>query len=180
MNEVVIKVSVNNSRQLFNDRDPSPFKDHDLDENFVRYLLNSVQAYPFKTNIRLKIEIEKEPGSSSDQAKIQEAIHSYFQYEAALVHSRKKKSVREGRLFLLIGLISLFGCLSLSQVLESAFAQSKFMLIMQEGLVIIGWVTMWRPLEMFLYDWRPLHEQEIYMNKLAEMKKDILFVTNLK
>jgi hypothetical protein len=28
--------------------------------------------------------------------------------------------------------------------------------IAEEGLLIVGWVAMWRPLEIFLYDWRPI------------------------
>ena len=28
--------------------------------------------------------------------------------------------------------------------------------ILREGLVITGWVAMWRPIEVLLYDWWPL------------------------
>lgn len=171
--DVTIEVAVNEARQLFNDRDPSPFKDHDLDENFVRFLLNSVQGFPFKTRTRLKITItDKSSGIQGPQ--INSAIHSFFTYEAGLVNARKRKSVREGRIYLLAGLIAMFSCLSFSQLLETSFAQSRITLIIQEGLVIIGWVAMWRPLEMFLYDWWPLHEQQLYMKKIAEMEKEII------
>jgi hypothetical protein len=174
-NEVIVEVTVNNTRQLFNDRDPTPFKERELDQNFVTFLLNSVQEFPYKAKTRLRIIINKEPDSAAEKVHIQEAIHSFFKYEAGLVHSRKKKSMREGRLFMVVGLFTLFSCLSFSQLLESSFSQSKIMLIIQEGLVIIGWVAMWRPLEMFLYDWWPLREQQLYMNKIANMEKDIIY-----
>ena len=31
--------------------------------------------------------------------------------------------------------------------------------IVREGLVITGWVAMWRPLEVLLYDWWPLIDE---------------------
>lgn len=173
--EYEVEVAVNHSRQLFDDKDPTPFRDPNLDQNFVSFLINSVQAIPLKKLSRLRIIIKQEV-HSADEKNILEAINSYFTYEAQLMQIKKRKSTREGRIFLLLGLLTLFSCLSLSQMLETILVQSKLMLIIQEGFVIIGWVAMWRPLEMFLYDWWPLHEQEGYFKKIAEMDKEINFI----
>jgi hypothetical protein len=41
--------------------------------------------------------------------------------------------------------------------------------IPQEGFFILGWVAMWRPLQIFLYDWWPvLHYRRLY-GRLAAM-----------
>lgn len=40
--------------------------------------------------------------------------------------------------------------------------------IADEGLYIVGWVAMWRPLEVFLYDWRPIRHRALYA-KLARI-----------
>ena len=34
--------------------------------------------------------------------------------------------------------------------------ESAVALLSREGLIIVGWVAMWRPLEIFLYDWWPI------------------------
>jgi len=35
----------------------------------------------------------------------------------------------------------------------------------REGLTIIGWVAMWRPIEIFLYDWWPIdHRRRVYLS----------------
>jgi hypothetical protein len=39
----------------------------------------------------------------------------------------------------------------------------------REGLVIGGWVAMWRPLEIFLYDWWPIHAEARLFDRLAAM-----------
>jgi len=41
--------------------------------------------------------------------------------------------------------------------------------ILLEGLLIGGWVAMWRPLEIFLYDWWPIRAQARLFDRLADM-----------
>ncbi|MFZ1056910.1 MAG: hypothetical protein WAN79_14650, partial [Opitutaceae bacterium] len=42
--------------------------------------------------------------------------------------------------------------------------------IVKEGLTIAGWVAMWRPLEIYLYDWWPLFEERRRLERLARMQ----------
>jgi hypothetical protein len=39
--------------------------------------------------------------------------------------------------------------------------------IIQEGLVILGWVANWKPLETFLYDWWPLKRRADLYRRIA-------------
>jgi hypothetical protein len=38
---------------------------------------------------------------------------------------------------------------------------------LSESLTIVGWVAMWRPLQIFLYDWWPLQRQIRLYQKLS-------------
>ncbi|HEU0284513.1 MAG TPA: hypothetical protein VFR52_05150, partial [Sphingomicrobium sp.] len=40
---------------------------------------------------------------------------------------------------------------------------------LDEGLIIIGWVALWRPVEMLLYDWRPIRREKKMLDKLANV-----------
>ena len=52
---------------------------------------------------------------------------------------------------------------------ESAWAR-----LLDQGLLIVGWVAMWRPLEIFLYDWWPiLREQRLY-DRLSRIEVQIV------
>ena len=42
--------------------------------------------------------------------------------------------------------------------------------LLNEGLLIIGWVANWKPIEIFLYDWRPMHHQREILGSLARME----------
>ena len=46
--------------------------------------------------------------------------------------------------------------------------------ILREGLLIGGWVAMWRPMEVFLYDWWPIAADISLFERLARMPVRVL------
>ena len=75
---------------------------------------------------------------------------------------------RRGRLSLLVGSAFLAGCLLLGQVVATLGSNAAADLV-REGLTIGGWVAMWRPLEIYLYDWWPLFEERRRFDLLAQL-----------
>jgi hypothetical protein len=70
----------------------------------------------------------------------------------------------EGRTSLVIGIGFLALCL-LGADLLAAFTTNTFFRLPKESLLIGGWVAMWRPLQIFLYDWWPIvRRRRIYRN----------------
>ncbi len=171
--QVVVDVAVKNSRQLFNERDPAPFRERDLDENFVTYVSSSVQEFPLKTPMKLRIVIQDKTDLLVEQNILREAIRAHFIYESRLAQAKLQKRLRVGRWFFLIGLVSLFVCLSASQFLSSLESSSQILPILREGFVIVGWVAMWRPIDVFLYDWWHLLEQRRFLEKIVQMSLDV-------
>jgi hypothetical protein len=57
----------------------------------------------------------------------------------------------------------LAACVVLGQFLASRFEEGYFNRFFNEGLIILGWVANWRPIEIFLYEWWPLvRRRELY------------------
>ena len=79
---------------------------------------------------------------------------------------------REGRSALVIGLAFLLVCMSVRQ-LTLVLAGDTIAKILQEGLLILGWVAMWRPLQIFLYDWWPIRHHARLYDKLAVMPVEV-------
>jgi hypothetical protein len=90
---------------------------------------------------------------------LREAIHNYFSYRRDQESRRLRLLFRDGRIALLIGLSFLFCCVLLDSASD----------IFGEGMLIIGSVAMWRPLEIFLYEWVPIRRRCRVLAKLAEM-----------
>jgi hypothetical protein len=43
----------------------------------------------------------------------------------------------------------------------------------KEGLTIAGWVAMWRPIEIYLYEWWPLRRRGQILDKLSRMAVEV-------
>jgi len=52
-------------------------------------------------------------------------------------------------------------------------SDSEWMHVVQEGLLIIGWVAMWRPLELLLYDWWPLLQKLRLYARMGRMPVEL-------
>ncbi len=171
--KVVIEVALTEGRQIFNARDPAPFRERDLDSNFVTYVASSAQEFPLSTPMKLQIYISDESSDLLKSHLIRDAIHGYFNYEARLAQAEIRKRFKNSRWLVLVGLTCLFGCLSLAEFMGSLAPETRVLSIFQEGLVIVGWVAMWRPAEVILYDWWPINEERRYYEKLAKMEVEV-------
>jgi hypothetical protein len=52
----------------------------------------------------------------------------------------------------------------LTSVFNNHFAE-----ILKESLLIGGWVAMWKPMEVFLYDWLPIQAEATLAGRLSVM-----------
>ena len=55
-----------------------------------------------------------------------------------------------------IGLAVLTVSLVASQTRTRLIPQATLAKVIEESLIIVGWVANWRPLEIYLYDWWPI------------------------
>src|SRR5258705_272078 len=75
---------------------------------------------------------------------------------------------REARTSLFIGGLFLAICLIAGQLLMK-LPENTVWAILKEGLTIAGWVAMWRPLQMYLYDWWPVRRRVRIFEKMSRM-----------
>ncbi|MCM2281787.1 MAG: hypothetical protein NDI61_08060 [Bdellovibrionaceae bacterium] len=172
-----IEVRVKSPQQLFDARDPAPFRDRDLDDDFVEYIVSS--AKEFSGSVPLKIVIYVEDAATADLSKdsIREAIHSYFAYRIESLRRDLKTFLKRAQVFLFIGLLILAVCLGLAQSLTVPTPPGAVG-ILREGLVIFGWVSIWKPIELVLFDWYPLFETIRLHRKLLATEIEIRFQTS--
>ena len=163
----LIELSLRRLPQLFNSLDPSPFHERDLDPEAEAYLVGAARELGAKAPIKLVVHLPAEELEWADKSRVGDAIHNYFAYRRRSVQCDLRLSFRRGRISLAIGLVFLTACMALRELVLSlpidtlgrAFA---------EGLVIIGWVAMWGPLQIFLYDWWPMAQTVRVLERLSQ------------
>lgn len=158
-----IELRVHELAELFNSMDPTPFHHRDLDRDAEAFIESWALEYPQDSHFRIIVHIEQMP-REDPTALVAEAIHNYFDYKSGLSYRMVRVLLLEGRTSLLIGIGFLAMCLLIADFLAT-FAAGTFLKILRESLTIGGWVAMWRPMQIFLYEWWPLLRRgRIYRN----------------
>src|SRR5215470_10110862 len=168
-NCAVIEVHVSELKQLFDAIDPSPFRERDLDPKAEEFIVSWAKDLPHDAQLALVVDLDREAGLPDEAAVLRDAIHEFFRHRAKTYRRRLRELFRVGRTSLVIGLIALAGAIALGDFLATLLKSSHIGEILRESLTIGGWVSMWRPLEVFLYDWWPIRNEATLSDRLAAM-----------
>lgn len=143
-----IEMQLDSLPRLFDSLDPAPFHDRTLDRDAEAWLKESVDEVPSKA--QLELVIRGPDALRAHLPEIETAVHAHFR--RALEHEEWKlrRRMRIGRLALLIGLLVLAITLIARHLLHSLHTSSAD--VFGEGLLIVGWVGLWRPAEMLLFE----------------------------
>jgi len=162
------QIELNLSRMLFNSFDPSPFHERDLDRDAEEYIVSSAEEVPRQRSLSLVIYLPADQLLDAGPPDLNESIHNYFAYRETIERRRLRLLFRDGRIALVTGVLFLFACLLLRGLLRTV-GDETVLGVLGEGLLIIGWVAMWRPLEIFLYEWVPISRRCRVFAKLSKI-----------
>jgi hypothetical protein len=168
-----VELNLREVGQLFNTMDHSPFHERDLDRDAEEFILSWVREFPLNAPVVLVVYLSEFPVGQEPQKLVEEAVHNYFAYRARLNRLEFSRLMKEGRQSLVIGLMFLLGCLAVSNTLTGK-ATGTLPSLTRESLTIAGWVAMWRPMQMYLYDWWPLRRRGRVYEKLSRMPVEVL------
>lgn len=152
------------AKQLFLSIDAAPFRERDLDPRAEEFIVGWAQELHGDVQLGLVIRLDRPSPSGDDAVVLPAAIAEYFRERAVAVRRRLRELLRTGRTSLAIGLA--FNAVAL--VLADLVSGQRYG-ILHDSLVIGGWVAMWRPIEIFLYDWWPIRAEARLFDRLAAM-----------
>ena len=164
----LIEVRVAELKQLFNAIDPSPFRERDLDPNAEEFIVDWAKEASPSATFGLAVYLDRPAGVATEPAELREAIHEFFRHRAELSRHRLRELFRRGRTSLAIG-VCIVGVSVAGGNLVGSFFSNHFAQVLQESLLIGGWVAMWRPMEIFLYDWWPIRAEATLADRLSVM-----------
>lgn len=163
-----LELSLHSLAQLFNSLDPSPFYERDLDPRAEAFLVSWAREVPRDLPLRLNVHLPEAPPEAEPEKLLTEAVHHHFRERARLTRADLHRLLREGRTSLAIGLAFLLACTLLSELAATSTA-ALLRDVLSQSLNIGGWVAMWRPLQVYLYDWWPLRKDARLFERMAAM-----------
>jgi hypothetical protein len=121
------------------------------------------------------VYLDRPAGLPNEGRVIDNAIRAHFTRRSQASRHRLRELLRQGRVSLVIGLVCLAASLIGGELIAGLVDQPPLTTVLRESLVIGGWVAMWRPLEIFLYDrWPILGTRRVY-DRLSRVAVRIVY-----
>jgi len=167
--QAMLELHVAEVRQLFNAMDPAPFRERDLDPNAYAYIVDWGRETRAGQPLGLVVRLSREAATPEANDLLRDAVRSYFRQRADATRLKLRQLFRVGRISLLIGLVFLAFVIVVGEYLTLRIDKESYGYLVKESLIIAGWVALWRPLEIFLYDWWPIRAEAKLLDRLSEM-----------
>jgi hypothetical protein len=153
---------------LFDPVDPSPFGQQDLSQWAAEYIVESVKEMPSPEPCALEIVVAAPTDPCRDSA-TGVAVRDYFARQANLRQRSLRRLLRRGLITLAIGVTFLVAFFGVSHLVARLLGDGPVTTLLREGSLIVGWVAMWRPIEIFLYDWWPIVGERRLHDRLSRI-----------
>jgi hypothetical protein len=161
-----VDLTVGTTASLFSGLDPSPPGQRDLAPEIQSYIVDAVTEIGGPAQAKIVIHL---PAAELARAEgVGDAVRHFFTYRAWAATQDLRRLLRTGYASLAIGVLFLIACLALRGALQ-ARVDTGLGTVFGEGLVIVGWVALWRPLETFLYDWWPIWRRRRFYEALGRI-----------
>jgi len=156
-----VSIRVRGLAQMFNSFDPSPFWDRDLDQNAAAFIEGEFRDRRRAEHWVLHVHAHEGTASAAD---LQAAMERY--YERLLVSSRQqlREQIRVSEIALAAGLAVFAICITLQTTLRTLPPA------LDQGLIILAWVALWRPIETLAYGWVPLYNRHRLYERLRRVQ----------
>jgi hypothetical protein len=168
-----IELRVDKIAQLFHSLDPFPFRERDLDKEAEDYIVGWARELDADRPIAIVVHVPDSEAQAKAVPELREAFARYFSYRADVLQSELNETFRVGRRSLAVGVTILAVCLLSAHFIAGYLVEAPFKRLVEESLLILGWVANWRPIEIFFYDWWPIARRRDLYRRLAAATVEI-------
>ncbi len=162
-----IEIRIKSIEQLFNSLDPAPFRERELDREAERHIVSYARETAASQPLKLVVYLPPATPEPALEKELEAAIGHHFALQAREREAELGELRRLGRKGLAVGLLVMLFATLAGVALTNAFPDSRFIETIEHSLIIFGWVALWRPIEILLYDRWPLIRARKLFQRLA-------------
>ena len=162
---IVIRLST--PLQLFNTLDPSPFRERELACEAERYIVHQVEDLSKAIPIEIGIYLASTGPTALAGPDLASAVSQHFRVRAEEKTLELRALLRTGRRSLAIGFAILAVCLTAGLIAGRILGDGHLPEVLRESFLILGWVAIWKPSEVFLYGWPEVVQERRLFERLA-------------
>ena len=143
-----------------------------LSPDAEEYLIEEAEKPSNRTAFYLKVYLPPENLNRSQE--IETAIHQHFAYRKNKSLKQLSRTLKLGWKGLLVAIVFLSILVSFTLIIISQIPEGSLSVIFREILIILGWVALWRPADLLLYEWRPFKRDANLFERLERCKVEVI------
>lgn len=148
-----IEVQIDSLDELFAARTPSFERPDAPSDSGVERAIKALRRAGRRAPTRLVVRLSTVTGAMPAEAAIVGAIRAFAQQRAAELRNEAALTRRTGRIALWIAIVLMALALGGSAALSTFQPLPRLLnTLLVEGLIIAGWVVLWRPLDLLIFD----------------------------
>ncbi len=161
----VVNMHIHDLSQLFNSLDPSPFWDRDLDREAAAFIEEEFSEKLSADSWNLHVYAHEGGTSPTD---LQTALENYYGRMTSSARRALREYLWSSQWTLIGGMVIFLLSMGVRSMLGGILG--RLPQILDEGLIILAWLALWRPAEMLLYGWVPLRRKQRLYQRLAGIR----------
>jgi hypothetical protein len=163
--EATVSVHVRDFAQLFNSLDPSPLWNRDLDRAVAEFIEDEFRDRRSVGTWRLQVFAQEATAVTAD---LQSAVEIYYRRLAKSARLALREHFRISRIALLGGALIFLLSTVARGIIDGALREPPVLL--DQGLIILAWLGLWRPIEALIYEWVPFYRRRRLYERLAKVR----------
>lgn len=170
-----ITIELSNIKHLFKEPEFDPFVERSNSISGIEQIISELKPTSLKSKVRTTIFLPQNQLSDNLERSTAKALQYYCSVrieqttnDLASLRGQGIRALKRGLLFLALCLLlsTLFDGLNNLPGLVRRF--------LSEGCLIAGWVSLWHPIELLLYEWGPYRRQQQIYQLIKEMELKVI------
>jgi hypothetical protein len=161
--------------QLLDSLDPSPFDRRDLTSRAEAYIVDSVEELPPKAPPVLVVKLDQSSDLPGEARVVENAIRTHSSRRSHGLRRDLHQLIHRGLISLVIALSFMVLLFTIAQAVGQIMGNATYAPLVRESMLIVGWVALWRPVEIFLYDWWPIVSQRRLHDRLSRISVRVVY-----
>lgn len=163
-NNLTIELHADAVEALFHRFDASPLAQRAITAETDAYVFDRVASLPRDAEVSLRVVLPV--CEAARCADVQKAFRAHYTECAARQRRLLRGHFREAGYMLLKGMVFALVLISIAGFVAAA-SESILMDKIAKGLSLIVWVALWRPIDMLIYEWHPIMDEQKIRDRLA-------------
>lgn len=170
-----ITVKLDNIRHLFQKPEFDPFIVQNSSSSGIDQIVSKLKPKSLTRKVRTTILLPAHELSENVEQLTSEALHRYCSAKIDRIANDLASLRGQGIRALQRGLVFLAVCLVVSTLFDGLENLPGLLRrFLSEGFLIAGWVSLWHPIELLLYDWGPYWRKKQIYERIEDMELKVI------